>query len=193
MADETGTPDITPAEQAPAEPLPTPAAEETAAAPTADVQEQNGDGAPPPRLKQLYQDEVRPLLQDEFGYDSPMEHPRLLKITLNMGVGEAKQNAKALDDAADQLAVIAGQRPAVTRARRSIAQFKLREGMSIGCKVTLRGLNVTITTSAQTDDEARALLRHLGMPFRAEGYTAEERAARRRRKMRKYGKVRGRR
>jgi large subunit ribosomal protein L5 len=251
MADETGTPDITPAEQAPAEPLPTPAAEEVAAAPTAEDQERNGDGAPPPRLKQLYQDDVRPRLQDEFGYDSPMEHPRLLKITLNMGVGEAKQNAKSLDDAVDQLGVIAGQRPAVTRARRSIAQFKLREGMAIGCKVTLRGarmwefydrlttialprirdfrginpdsfdgrgnfslglreqtifpeidydridttrgLNVTITTSARTDDEARALLRHLGMPFRAEGYTAEERAMRRRRKMRKYGKVRGRR
>jgi large subunit ribosomal protein L5 len=151
----------------------------------------------------------------------------------------------------DQLAVIAGQRPHITRARKSIAQFKLREGMSIGCKVTLRGnrmwefldrlssvalprirdfrginpdgfdgrgnynlglreqtifpeidydridqsrgLNVTITTSARTDEEGRALLRHLGLPFRAEGYTAEERAARRRRKQRKYGRGRGRR
>ncbi len=251
MVDESGTPDISAAETAAAEPLPTPAAEEIADAPKAAEQSANGDGPPSPRLKQVYQEEVRPKLQEEFGYDSPMEHPRMLKITLNMGVGEAKVNSKALDDAADQLGVIAGQKPAITRARRSIAQFKLREGMSIGCKVTLRGarmwefydrlttialprirdfrginpdsfdgrgnfslglreqtifpeidydridttrgLNVTITTSARTDDEARALLRHLGMPFRAEGYTAEERAARRRRKMRKYGKVRGRR
>jgi large subunit ribosomal protein L5 len=206
---------------------------------------------PPARLKGIYESDIRPKLQEEFGYASPMQHPRLLKITLSMGVGEAKTNAKALDEAAEQLAVIAGQRPAITKARRSIAQFKLREGMSIGCKVTLRGarmwefydrltsvalprirdfrginpdsfdgrgnfslglreqtifpeidydrvdqvrgLNVTITTSAATDDEARALLRHLGMPFRAEGYTADERAARRRRKMRKYGRVRGRR
>jgi large subunit ribosomal protein L5 len=218
----------------------------------ADQNGSSGNGTPPPaRLKAVYEHEIRPRLQEEFGYRSPMQHPRMLKITLNMGVGEAKQNAKALDDAIDQLAVIAGQRPAITRARRSIAQFKLREGMAIGCKVTLRGarmwefydrlttialprirdfrginpdsfdgrgnfslglreqtifpeidydridktrgLNVTITTSAETDDEARALLRHLGMPFRAEGYTADERAARRRRKMRKYGRGRGRR
>jgi large subunit ribosomal protein L5 len=180
-----------------------------------------------------------------------MEHPRLEKITLSMGVGEAKQNSKALDEAVEQLAIIAGQRPAITRARKSIAQFKLREGMAIGCKVTLRGnrmwefldrlqsvalprirdfrginpdgfdgrgnynlglreqtifpeidydrvdavrgLNVTITTTAATDEEGRALLRHLGMPFRAEGYSAEERAARRRRKQRKFGRGRGRR
>jgi large subunit ribosomal protein L5 len=210
-----------------------------------------GEAAPPPRLKRIYEEDVRPRLQEEFGYDSPMQHPRLRKITLNMGVGEAKQNAKALDEAMDQLAVIAGQRPAITRAKKSIAQFKLREGMAIGCRVTLRGarmweffdrltsvalprirdfrginpdsfdgrgnfsvglreqtifpeidydridqsrgLNVTITTTAETDEEGRALLRHLGMPFRAEGYTADERAARRRRKMRKHGRVRGRR
>lgn len=203
------------------------------------------------RLRDVYEREVRPKLQEEFGYRSPMQHPRLEKITLSMGVGEAKQNSKALDEAVEQLAVIAGQRPAITRARKSIAQFKLREGMAIGCKVTLRGdrmwefydrltsialprirdfrginpdsfdgrgnfnlglreqtifpeidydrvdqvrgLNVTITTSARTDEEGRALLRHLGMPFRAEGYSAEERAARRRRKQRKYGRVRGRR
>jgi large subunit ribosomal protein L5 len=203
------------------------------------------------RLREVYEREVRPKLQEQFGYRSPMQHPRLEKITLSMGVGEAKQNSKALDEAVEQLAVIAGQRPAITRARKSIAQFKLREGMAIGCKVTLRGdrmwefydrltsialprirdfrginpdsfdgrgnfnlglreqtifpeidydrvdqvrgLNVTITTSAQTDEEGRALLRHLGMPFRAEGYSAEERAARRRRKQRKYGRVRGRR
>jgi large subunit ribosomal protein L5 len=159
-------------------------------------------------------------------------------------VGEAKQNSKVLDEAVEQLAIIAGQRPAITRARKSIAQFKLREDMPIGAKVTLRGarmwefldrlntialprirdfrginpdgfdgrgnynlglreqtifpeidydkvdkvrgLNVTITTSAETDEEARVLLTALGMPFRAEGYSAEERAARRRKKMRKY-------
>src|SRR5688572_2351971 len=211
-------------------------------------------GGQPARLKVAYQNEVRPKLQEEFGYRSPMQHPRLEKITLSMGVGEAKTNSKALDEAVEQLAVIAGQRPHITRARKSIAQFKLREGMAIGCKVTLRGnrmwefydrltsvalprirdfrginpdgfdgrgnfnlglreqtifpeidydridaargLNVTITTSASTDEEGRALLRHLGMPFRAEGYTAEERAARRRAKQRRTGgrgKGRGRR
>jgi large subunit ribosomal protein L5 len=204
--------------------------------------------APPARLKATYHDEIRPKLQEEFGYRSPMQHPRLEKITLSMGVGEAKQNSKALDEALEQMAVIAGQRPCITRARKSIAQFKLREGMAIGCKVTLRGdrmwefldrltsvalprirdfrginpdgfdgrgnynlglreqtifpeidydnvdavrgLNVTITTTAGSDEEGRALLRHLGMPFRAEGYSAEERAARRRRKQKKYGRGR---
>jgi large subunit ribosomal protein L5 len=207
--------------------------------------------APPARLRETYENEIRPKLQEEFGYDSPMQHPRLVKITLSMGVGEAKQNSKALDEAVAQLGVIAGQKPAITRARKSIAQFKLREGMAIGCKVTLRGarmwefldrltsvalprirdfrginpdgfdgrgnynlglreqtifpeidydnvdavrgLNVTITTTAGTDEEGRALLRHLGMPFRAEGYSAEERAARRRRKQKKFGRGRGRR
>jgi large subunit ribosomal protein L5 len=206
---------------------------------------------PPARMKTTYEQEIRPRLQEEFGYRSPMEHPRLQKITLSMGVGEAKTNSKALDEAVEQLAVIAGQRPHITRARKSIAQFKLREGMAIGCKVTLRGnrmwefldrltsvalprirdfrginpdgfdgrgnytlglreqtifpeidydridqargLNVTITTTARTDEEGRALLRHLGFPFREQGYTAEERAARQRRKQRKYGRGRGRR
>jgi len=200
---------------------------------------------PPARLKARYEDEVRPKLQEQFGYASPMQHPRIEKITLNMGVGEAKQNSKTLDEAVEQLAIISGQRPAITRARKSIAQFKLREDMPIGAKVTLRGarmwefldrlntvalprirdfrginpdgfdgrgnynlglreqtifpeidydkvdkvrgLNVTITTSATTDEEARAMLTALGMPFREEGYSAEERAARRRKKMRKYG------
>ncbi|MCU0306627.1 MAG: 50S ribosomal protein L5 [Thermoleophilia bacterium] len=204
---------------------------------------------PRARLKDRYEQEIRPKLQEQFGYASSMQHPKITKITLNMGVGEAKQNAKSLDEAAEQLGLISGQKPAITRARKSIAQFKLREGMAIGCMVTLRGarmwefydrlttialprirdfrginpdsfdgrgnfnlglreqtifpeidydkidkvrgLNVTITTSAETDEEARALLRHLGMPFRAEGYSAEERAARRRRKQRKYGKGRG--
>jgi large subunit ribosomal protein L5 len=211
--------------------------------------DQNTTSAPRPRLKDLYLNDVRPQLQEQFGYGSPMELPRIEKITLSMGVGEAKQNSKALDEAVAQLAIIAGQRPVITRARNSIAQFKLREGMAIGCKVTLRGdrmwefydrltaialprirdfrginpdgfdgrgnynlglreqtifpevdydridslrgLNVTITTSAATDAEARELLRGLGMPFRAEGYTAEELAIRRRRKMRKRGAVRG--
>lgn len=209
--------------------------------------------APPARLKIIFENDIRPLLQQEFGYGCSMEHPRLLKITLNMGVGEAKQNSKSLDEAAEQLGIIAGQKPSITRARKSIAQFKLREGMAIGCRVTLRGqrmwefldrlmsvalprirdfrgvnpdsfdgrgnynlglreqtifpeidydridqvrgLNVTITTSARTDEEARMLLRHLGMPFSAEGYSADELAARRRQKMRKFsrGKGRGRR
>ena len=206
--------------------------------------------APPARLKIIFENDIRPLLQQEFGYGSSMEHPRLLKVTLNMGVGEAKQNSKALDEAAEQLGIIAGQKPSITKARKSIAQFKLREGMAIGCRVTLRGqrmwefldrlmsvalprirdfrgvnpdsfdgrgnynlglreqtifpeidydridqvrgLNVTITTSARTDEEARVLLRHLGMPFSPEGYSADELAARRRQKMRKIGRGKGR-
>jgi len=177
-----------------------------------------------PRLKQRYEQQVRQQLIERFGYSTPMQVPRLSKITLNMGVGDAKQNAKSLDEAVDQLAIIAGQKPVITRAKKSIAGFKLREGMAIGCKVTLRGarmwefldrlttlalprvrdfrglgpssfdgrgnysmgvreqiifpeidydridtvrgLDVTITTTAATDDEARELLRALGMPFR---------------------------
>ena len=179
--------------------------------------------APTPRLKERYFDEIRPALQESLGLSSMMAVPRITKITLNMGVGEAKTNAKALDDAAEQLAIIAGQRPVITRAKNSIAGFKLREGMPIGCKVTLRGdrmyefydrlmaialprirdfrginpgsfdgrgnfsmgvreqiifpeidyddvsevrgLDITITTTATDDDEARELLRELGMPF----------------------------
>lgn len=204
--------------------------------------------SPPPRLRAIYDADVRPKLQEEFGYSSPMQHPSITKIVLNMGVGEAKNNSKLLDEAVEQMAIIAGQRPAITKARKSIAQFKIREGMPIGCKVTLRGarmwefydrltsvalprirdfrgvnpdsfdgrgnyalglreqtifpeidydgidqvrgLDVIITTSATTDDEGRALLRHLGMPFRAEGYTAEERAARRRRMQRNRSRSR---
>ena len=176
-----------------------------------------------PRLKEQYENEIRPRLKEELGLDSIMQAPRLEKITLNMGVGEAKLNSKALDDAAEELATIAGQRPLITRAKNSIAGFKIREGMPIGCKVTLRGdrmyefldrlttialprirdfrginpgafdgrgnfslgvreqiifpeinyddvsqvrgLNVTITTTASDDDGARELLRALGMPF----------------------------
>ena len=91
------------------------------------------------RLKDKYFKEIVPELMEEFGYRNVMEVPRVTKVTLNMGVGEAKTNAKLLDDAVEELALIAGQRPAITKARKSIASFKLREGMSIGCRVTLRG------------------------------------------------------
>jgi large subunit ribosomal protein L5 len=180
-----------------------------------------------PRLKERYETEIKPALIEQFGYKSPMQAPRLEKITLNMGLGEAKLNTSLLDAAAEQLAVISGQKPAVRRARKSIANFKLREGMPVGLKVTLRnermwemldrlqsvaiprirdfrglnprsfdgrgnysmgireqiifpevdydtidqvrGLDVAITTTAETDEEAFALLRMIGMPFRSEG------------------------
>jgi len=180
-----------------------------------------------PRLKVLYEQELRPRLRDELGVSSVMDVPHIEKITLNMGVGEAKTDAKQLDSALDELTTIAGQRAQVRRARKSIAQFKIREGMPIGAKVTLRGarmyefldrliaialprirdfrglspssfdgrgnyslgireqiifpeinyddiqqvrgLDVAITTSAQTDEQALALLRGLGMPFAADG------------------------
>ena len=94
--------------------------------------------APPARLKTQYLEEIRPALVDRFGYSSPMQAPKLEKITLNMGVGMAKQDSKALKAAQDQLATIAGQQPSVRRARKSIAAFKLREGMPVGVAVTLR-------------------------------------------------------
>ena len=180
-----------------------------------------------PRLKVLFEQELRPHLKDELGFSSVMDVPHIEKITLNMGVGEAKTDAKQLDSALDELTTIAGQRAQVRRARKSIAQFKIREGMPIGAKVTLRGarmyefldrliaialprirdfrglspssfdgrgnyslgireqiifpeinyddiqqvrgLDVAITTSAKTDDQALALLRGLGMPFAADG------------------------
>src|SRR4051794_27219994 len=183
--------------------------------------------APPPRLRDRYQQDVLPNLISKFGYSSPMEAPRLEKITLNMGVGEAKQDSNMLDAATEQMATIAGQRPNVRRARKSIASFKVREGMPVGVSVTLRrarmwefldrltsiavprirdfrglnprsfdgrgnysmgvreqlifpeidydsvdvvrGLDVTITTSAKTDLEAFELLLGLGMPFAKEG------------------------
>jgi large subunit ribosomal protein L5 len=179
------------------------------------------------RLKERYAEEIRPALLERFGYSSVMQVPRLEKITLNMGVGEAKQDTKMLEAAMEQMTAIAGQKPAVRRARKSIATFKLREGMPVGVMATLRGermwemldrlqsiaiprirdfrglnprsfdgrgnysmgvreqiifpeidydaidqvrgLNVTITTTAETDEEARELLRLLGMPFRREG------------------------
>jgi len=92
-----------------------------------------------PRLRKQYDDEVVPKLKKEFGIDNAMAVPRLEKIVLNMGLGDAIQNIKTLDDGVDELAAIAGQRPSVRRARKSIASFKLREGMPIGCSVTLRG------------------------------------------------------
>ena len=176
------------------------------------------------RLKETYQTDLMPALTKEFSYTSPMEVPRLEKIVLNMGLGEAIQNIKVLDAAMEELTLIAGQRPVVTRARKSIASFKLREGMPIGCMVTLRrgrmydffdklvnvalprvrdfrglsdkaldgrgnftvgikehiifpeidydkidkikGLNITIVTTAKTDEEGKALLKMMGMPFK---------------------------
>ena len=186
----------------------------------------------PPRLKERYEAEIRDKLQKRFAYSSVMEVPRVEKITLNMGVGEAKQDSNMLDAAVDQLATIAGLRPNVRRARKSIANFKLRDGMPVGVTVTLRraymwefldrltsiaiprirdfrglnarsfdgrgnysmgvreqiifpeidydaidqvrGLDVTITTSANTDEEAYALLRELGMPFSPVGAPGED-------------------
>ena len=140
-----------------------------------------------PRLKDSYE-ELRPQLKEELGLESIMQVPKITKITLNMGVGEAKTDAKQLDAAIEELTTIAGQRAQVRRARKSIAQFKIREGMPIGARVTLRGtrmyefldrlisialprirdfrgLDVTITTTAETDAQAHALLTALGMPF----------------------------
>jgi large subunit ribosomal protein L5 len=189
-----------------------------------------------PRLKTRYEQEIGPRLRERFGYKSPMQTPRLVKITLNMGVGDAKQDTNMLQAATEQLQTIAGQRPSVRRARKSIANFKLREEMPVGVAVTLRdarmwefldrltsvaiprirdfrglsprafdgrgnysmgvreqiifpeidydsidqvrGLDISITTTAATDEEAFALLTELGMPFRrdesGDGPTAAE-------------------
>jgi large subunit ribosomal protein L5 len=178
-----------------------------------------------PRLKARFQKEVAPTLMKEFDLKNPMAVPHLHKIVVNMGVGEATQNAKVLDPAVNELGQITGQKPVITRAKKSIAAFKVREGQAIGAMVTLRGdrmyeffdrlvnvvlprvrdfkgvstksfdgrgnytlglhdqlifpeidyakvdkqkgMNVTIVTTARSDDQSRALLRHLGMPFRA--------------------------
>ncbi len=177
------------------------------------------------RLRFRYQKEIAPALMKEFGWTNPMAVPKVEKVIINMGVGEATQNAKVLDPAVNELGQITGQKPVVTRAKKSIAAFKVREGMPIGAMVTLRGdrmyefldrllnvalprvrdfrgvstksfdgrgnytlglrdqlifpeidyakvdkmkgMNVTIVTTAKSDDEARALLKHMGMPFRA--------------------------
>jgi large subunit ribosomal protein L5 len=187
--------------------------------------------APTARLKTRYVEEIRPDLIKRFGYSTPMQAPRIEKIVLNMGVGDAKQDSKALGAAQQQLATIAGQQPSIRRARKSIAAFKLREGMPVGVAVTLRGerayefldrltaiaiprirdfrglhpksfdgrgnysmgvkeqiifpeidydsidqvrgLDITITTSAASDVEAFALLHALGMPFSTYGRPAE--------------------
>lgn len=198
------------------------------------VAKEGGDEAPakvrppaskvPPRLKDTYREQVVPALMKEFGYKNPMQVPRLERIVLNVGMGEAIQNVKLLESATAELGVISGQRPVVTKAKKAIAGFKLRQGMPIGAKVTLRshhmyefldrlvsvalprirdfrgvspkafdgrgnytlglkeqlifpeikydsvasihGMDITIVTTARTNDEGKALLRHLGMPFR---------------------------
>ena len=179
----------------------------------------------PPRLKQLFNKEVLPRLMKEFNYTNSHEAPRIVKITLNMGLGEAIGNPKIIESAVDELTLISGQQPVVTKAKKSIATFKLREGQKIGAMVTLRkermweffdrlvsfalprvrdfkgisprsfdgrgnfsmgikeqiifpeinydkldkikGLNVSVVTTARSDEEGRALLRYLGMPFRS--------------------------
>ncbi len=176
------------------------------------------------RLKELYEKEVMPQLTKEFGYKNLHQVPRLVKIVVNTGLGEAVQDIKVIDKSMEELAMITGQRPVVTRARKSVAAFKVREGMPIGCKVTirgirmyefldrlinavlprvrdfrgvspkgfdgrgnytlglkeqivfpevdydkvdkLRGMNITIVTTAKTDEEGRSFLSALGMPFR---------------------------
>jgi large subunit ribosomal protein L5 len=176
------------------------------------------------RLKEKYQKEVAPSLLKEFNYTNPMQVPAINKVVVNIGMGEAIQNAKAMDAAVSDLAAITGQRPVITRAKRSVAAFKLREGMQIGCMVTLRGdrmyqfldklmnvalprlrdfqgvspeafdgrgnytlglreqlvfpeidydkvdkvrgMEVSIVTTARTDEEGRRLLRLMGMPFK---------------------------
>lgn len=180
--------------------------------------------AAPPRLRDFYKNEIIAKLKAQFNYQNPMEIPKLVKISVNMGLGEAIENNKILDTAAEELGAITGQKPVITRAKKSIANFKLRAGMSIGTMVTLRhermyeffdrlvnialprvrdfkgvpsksfdgkgnyslglreqiifpeinydkidkikGMNITIVTSARTDEEGRALLTYLGMPFR---------------------------
>ncbi|MHB8694254.1 MAG: 50S ribosomal protein L5 [Solirubrobacteraceae bacterium] len=187
------------------------------------------------RLKTTYNEAIRPALVERFGYSTPMQAPKISKITVNMGVGEAKTDSKMLDAAAEQLGQITGQKPNIRRARKSIAQFKLREGMAVGVAVTLRGerayefldrllsvaiprirdfrglsprafdgrgnysmgvreqiifpevdydevdqvrgLDITITTTAKSDAESFALLDAFGMPFSKDGRPAEFAAA----------------
>ena len=108
-----------------------------------------------PRLKEQYENEIRPRLKEELGLDSIMQAPRIEKITLNMGVGEAKTESKLLDSAIEELTTIAGQRAQIRRARKSIAQFKLREGMAVGARVTLRGdADVRVSRPARLDRAA---------------------------------------
>jgi large subunit ribosomal protein L5 len=190
----------------------------------AETQQETRQKPPPPRLKLRYQQEILSELRKEFGYGNVMQVPSLTKIVVNMGIGEAARDAKLIEGAVRDLAAITGQKPAVNRAKKSIAQFKLREGMPIGANVTLRGdrmwefldrllsvalprirdfrglspkqfdgrgnytfglteqvvfhevnpdrvdrqrgMDITIVTTATTDDEGRALLRRLGFPFK---------------------------
>jgi large subunit ribosomal protein L5 len=188
-----------------------------------------------PRMKTRYEDEIVKAMTDKFGYTNRLQVPRIEKITLNMGVGEASQDKKKVQTAAEEMALIAGQKPVITIAKKSIAQFKLREGMPIGAKVTLRrermyefldrlvtvamprirdfrglnpksfdgrgnyamglkeqiifpeisydkiekvrGMDIIVTTTANTDDEARELLRLFGFPFPREEAAADEQQA----------------
>jgi large subunit ribosomal protein L5 len=209
---------------------PAPGAEKKARAPKEKTSEPLEKAAAPKaasgkaRLRELYTKNVVPAMKKDFGYKNPMAVPRVEKVSLNVGLGEATGNSKLMDGAVNELSAIAGQKPVVTKAKKSIAAFKLREGMAIGCMVTLRGdrmyefldrlmnvalprvrdfrgvspksfdgrgnytlglkdqlifpeidynkvekvkgLNISITTTARTDAEGLALLRHLGMPFR---------------------------
>ncbi|WP_447987614.1 50S ribosomal protein L5 [Nitrospira sp. Nam74] len=178
-----------------------------------------------PRLRETYRNQIVPALMKEFGYKNPMQVPKVERVVLNVGMGEAIQNVKLLESAVTELGIITGQRPVVTKAKKAIAGFKLRQGMPIGAKVTLRndrmyefldrlvslalprirdfrgvspkafdgrgnytlglkeqlifpeiqydnvasihGMDITIVTTATTNDEGKALLRHMGMPFRA--------------------------
>src|SRR5438309_4405300 len=195
-----------------------------AAEPSGPVKRASVSGSTPPRMRERFRSAVVPAMMKERGYSNPFQVPRLEKVVINMGVGEGKENAKVLDFATADLQAISGQRPIITRAKKSIANFKLREGVPIGAKVTLRGarmyefldrlinvalprvrdfrgvppkgfdgrgnyalglreqvifpeivydkvdkirgMDVSIVTTARTDEDARALLVHLGMPFR---------------------------
>ncbi len=125
------------------------------------------------RLKEQYQNEIVDAMIKKFGYKNIMEVPKLDKVVINMGVGEAKENAKVLESAVADLEKIAGQKAVLTRAKNSVANFKIREGMPIGCKVTIeydkvdkvRGMDVIFVTTAKTDEEARELLTQFNMPF----------------------------
>ena len=129
------------------------------------------------RLQEKYNNEIVPAMIEKFGYKNIMQVPKLNKIVINMGVGEAKDNSKVLDSAVKDLEIIAGQKAVVTKAKKSIANFKIREGLPIGCKVTfrgeieydkvdkVRGMDVIFVTTANTDEEARELIRLFGMPY----------------------------
>jgi len=223
---KSGKPDRAPKSAGPAAGPAKPAKSKSAAAEAAGPRSEGRPHAPAqkPRLARHYLEKVRPALMEKFGYTTVMQAPRLEKIVLNMGVGDATQDAKLLDAAANELGQITGQRPAIRRAKKSIANFKLREGVPVGCAVTLRGarmwefydrlinvavprirdfrglnprsfdgrgnytvglteqiifpeinldkvgkirgMDVTIVTSASSDEEGRELLRLMSMPFR---------------------------